>query len=160
MIGKKDIEVIRNKIAVHEPPVLSMYVDIDPSKPENARKGWQVRVKNTLKELDISKVVEEAVWHIVEKDRLSGKTCVIFAAEKGGKPWVEDFTLQVELPVVDLAHGRVEARWGYPYIAPLAYALDEYERYGVVFINKKRWRLFESFWGKLKKSWMCLMRFQ
>ncbi len=151
MIEKKDIETIRDMIAVHEPPVLSLYVDIDPSKPENARKGWKVRVKNTLKELEIPRSVEEAVRSVVEEDRPSGKTFVVFAAEKGGKPWVEDFTLQVELPVVDLGHGRVEARWGEPYIAPLAYALDEYERYGVVFINKKRWRLFEVFLGEIEE---------
>ncbi len=151
MIGKKEIETIREKIAVHEPPVLSLYVDVDPAKPENARKGWLVRVKNTLKDLKVPKTIEDAVYRVLEKDRPEGKTFVIFAAEKEKKVWVEDFTLQVELPVVDLGRGKVEARWGDPNIAPLIYALDEYERYCVVFLNKKRWRLFEIFLGEIEE---------
>ena len=151
MIGKKEIETIREKIALHEPPVLSLYVDVDPSKPENARKGWLVRVKNTLKELNLPKEIENAVYDVLAMDRPEGKTIVIFAAEKDKKVWVEDFTLQVELPVVDLRLGKVEARWGEPYIAPLIYALDEYERYGVVFLNKKKWRLFEIFLGEIEE---------
>ncbi len=151
MIGKREIETIKERIAVQEAPILSLYVDVNPSKPENARKGWLVRVKNSLKNLEIPKAVEKAVFDALEKDRPEGKTYALFAAEKNKHVWVEDFTLQVELPVVDLAHGRVEARWGEPYIAPLIYALDEYERYCVVFINKMRWRLFEVFLGEIQE---------
>jgi len=151
LIGKKEIETIREKVALHEPPILSLYVDVDPAKPENARKGWLVRVKNTLKELEVPKSVENAVFGVLEKDRPEGKTCVVFAAERDKRVWVEDFTLQVELPVVHLGHGRVEARWGDSYIAPLIYALDEYERYCVVFLNKKRWRLFEIYLGEIEE---------
>ncbi len=151
MIGKKEIETIREKIAVQEVPILSLYVDVNPAKPENARKGWLVRAKNTLKELEIPRSVENTVFDVLDKDRPEGKTFVLFAGEEGKKVWVEDFTLQVELPVVDLAQGRVEAKWGEPYIAPLIYALDEYERYCVVFLNKKRWRLFEVFLGEIEE---------
>jgi len=151
LIGKKEIETIREKIAVQEVPILSLYVDVNPAKPENARKGWLVRAKNTLKELEIPRSVENTVFDVLDKDRPEGKTFVLFAGEEGKKVWVEDFTLQVELPVVDLAQGRVEAKWGEPYIAPLIYALDEYERYCVVFLNKKRWRLFEVFLGEIEE---------
>ncbi len=151
MIGKKEIETIREKIAIQEAPILSLYADVDPAKPENARKGWLVRIKNTLKDMDIPKEVKDAVFEALDKDRPEGKTFVLFAAEKNKRVWVEDFTLQVELPVVDLAQGRVEAKWGEPYIAPLIYALDEYERYCVVFLNKERWRLFEIFLGEIEE---------
>jgi len=151
LISRSEIEIIRKEIGLHEAPLLSMYIDVDPSKRENARKGWLVRAKNTLKDLHIPKPIETAVYGILDASRPEGKTYIVFAAEKDKRPWVKDFTFKVELPVVDLAHGRVEARWGEPYIAPLIYALDEYERYGVVFLNKERWRLFEAFLGEIEE---------
>jgi hypothetical protein len=151
LIGKKEIENMREKVSLHEPPILSLYVDVDPAKAENARKGWLVRVKNSLKELKIPRSVEDKVLAALEKNRPEGKTHVIFAAEKDKRVWLADFTLQVELPVVHLGHGRVEARWGEPYVAPLIYALDEYELYSVVFINKKRWRLFKVYLGEIEE---------
>ena len=56
----------------------------------------------------------------------------------------------MELPVVDLAHGRVECRWGEPYVTPLLYALDEYERAGVLYLDQMSWRFYEIFLGEIE----------
>ncbi|MBW1696631.1 MAG: hypothetical protein JRK26_07525 [Deltaproteobacteria bacterium] len=80
MIGRKEIETIKEKIAFHGPPVLSMYVDVDPSKPENVRKGWLLRAKNTLKELDIPSDIESEIYRMLDASKPEGKTYIIFAA--------------------------------------------------------------------------------
>lgn len=43
----------------------------------------------------------------------------------------------------------VLAHWGEPFLLPLVYALDEYERYGVVYVDRERWRVFEVFLGEV-----------
>jgi Bacterial archaeo-eukaryotic release factor family 10 len=64
---------------------------------------------------------------------------------------VRIYVLHVDLPVVDLAHSRVEARWGEPYVFPLVYMLDEYERYGVVFVDQVKWRFYEVFLNDIEE---------
>jgi peptide subunit release factor 1 (eRF1) len=59
--------------------------------------------------------------------------------------------LRVDLPVVDLAHGRVDARWGEPYVFPLVYMIDEYERYGVVSVDREKWRFYDVFLGDIEE---------
>jgi len=39
MIGKEEIRRIRESIGAKEGPILSLYVDVNPAKPENAGKG-------------------------------------------------------------------------------------------------------------------------
>jgi hypothetical protein len=118
-------------------PVLSLYADINPARPENAGRAWVRRIKNTLKELLESGESKpdnslcEQVLALLEQERPSARTLVLFASRNpAGKPVLHRIDLQVELPVVDLAHGRVEARWGEPYLTPLFFAFDEYERGG------------------------------
>jgi hypothetical protein len=125
-----------------------MYVDVNPAKPENARKGWFIRAKNSLKSLDIPRDLHDRVIERLEETRPHARTMVLFAAED----MLERYDLQVELPVVDLAHGRVEVRWGEPYVAPLLYALDEYERSGVLLIAREDWRFYEIFLGEMEEA--------
>jgi peptide subunit release factor 1 (eRF1) len=75
---------------------------------------------------------------------------------------MELFPLQVELPLVRavktafvdektsrlLTDGAL-AHYGEPFLLPLVYALDEYERYGVVYVDQERWRVFEVFLGEI-----------
>jgi hypothetical protein len=140
-------------------PVLSIYADTSPARPENAGRAWVGRIKNTLKELlerEESKPDNslcEQVLALVEQERPSARTLVLFASRNpAGKPVLRRIDLQVELPVVDLAHGRVEARWGEPYLTPLFFAFDEYERGGVLHLSGSRWRFYELFLGELRED--------
>jgi len=45
----------------------------------------------------------------------------------------------------------VLAHWGEPFLLPLVYALDEYERYGIVYVDRERWRVFEVFLGEIEE---------
>jgi hypothetical protein len=141
-------------------PVLSLYVDVNPAKPENAGRAWLKRAKNALKELpdqdregkrDLP--LRERVLELLEQERPAAKTLALFAArDEHGKLLSERLDLQVELPVVDLAHGRVEARWGAPYLTPLFFALNESWRVGILHLEGAHWRLYTYFLGELNEE--------
>ena len=147
MLLKKDIQFIKENIAPRSAPILSMYLNVNPAEPTNANRAWLVRVKDSLKGLDVPREVREKVMRELEVTRPAARTYVVFAAED----LTQVYSLQVDLPVVDVAHGRIEARWGEPYVFPLVYAIDEYARHGVVLIDKEKWRFFEVYLGEIKE---------
>ncbi|MGQ9787276.1 MAG: VLRF1 family aeRF1-type release factor [Anaerolineae bacterium] len=148
MLSKDQVRLVRERIAHHQAPVLSLYVDIYPARPENTRRGWFIRVKDSLKAFDIPTTLYEHVMTLLSEERAQARTLVLFAATD----LLERYDLQVELPVVDLAHGQVECRWGEPYVTPLLYALDEYERTGVLYLDRASWRFYEIFLGEIEEA--------
>ncbi|MGA8568015.1 MAG: VLRF1 family aeRF1-type release factor [Candidatus Binataceae bacterium] len=145
VLRKDDIHFIKDTIVPHSAPLLSLYADVNPANPDNAGRAWLVRVKNTLRSLSLPPDLPEKVIEALEFERPEAHTCALFA----GKDLLRMYTLRVDLPVVDLAHGRVDARWGEPYVFPLVYMIDEYERYGVVFVDRERWRFYDVFLGDI-----------
>ncbi|ASV76786.1 hypothetical protein THTE_4185 [Thermogutta terrifontis] len=160
MITQEDIERLRKGIGEHAEPVLSLYCDVNPAKPENAGRAWIKRCKNSLSEIpDLrvpkkrAKTLYDEILTLLDLSVPEAKTMALFAAEdEHGKLTTERFDLQVELPVVDLAHGRVEVRWGKPYITPLVFAFDEYERAGVLHLRRSQWRFYEIFLGEVRED--------
>ncbi len=153
MLGKDAIERAK-RLAGHPAPVLSLYVQVNPADPnvseytfDYKQKPYVIRAKDTLKGLGVPREIAERVLFRLEHDAPQAVTRAIFA----GEDFLEVFDLGVELPVVDLRTGLVEARWGEPYVAPLLFALDEYERYGVVLLDRERWRLFEVFMNQIEE---------
>ncbi|HFB39113.1 MAG TPA: peptide chain release factor 3, partial [Oceanithermus sp.] len=153
MLGKDAIERAK-RLAGHSAPVLSLYVQVNPADPnvseytfDYKQKPYVIRAKDTLKALGVPREIAERVLFRLEHDAPQAVTRAIFA----GEDFLEVFDLGVELPVVDLRTGLVEARWGEPYVAPLLFALDEYERYGVVLLDRERWRLFEVFMNQIEE---------
>lgn len=158
MIGKDDVRRVREQIGDLKPPVLSVYADVNPGKPYNANRAWVIRVKNSIKDLGLPPEVEKSACEAAErKIAVEARTLAVFAGlgqgSDSGEPRLEviHLPLHVDLPVVDLAHGRVEARWGDVYVAPLLYALDEYQRAGVVWLRGNGWRFFEIFLGEIEE---------
>ena len=145
MLSKDDINFIKGTIAPHTAPLLSLYADVNPANPDNAGRAWLIRVKNTVKSLSLPRDLPGKVIETLESERPDARTWALFAAED----LLRMYTLHVDLPVVDLAHGRVEARWGEPYVFPLVYMIDEYERYGVVFVDREKWRFYDVFLGDI-----------
>lgn len=72
--------------------------------------------------------------------------------DEHGNLQAERLDLQVELPVVDLANGRVETRYGAPYLTPLLYAVDEYERAGVLHLEGTGWCFYEVFLREIRED--------
>lgn len=149
MLTKDDVLYIRERIAPQAAPVLSLYADVNPAKAENARRAWLIRAKNALRELEMPEDVRAQVVDALEEQVIpEARTLVLFASRE----LFQRYHLHCELPVVDLAHGRVDARWGEPYVAPLVYAIDEYERAGVLWLAGEGWRFFEVFLGEIQEA--------
>ena len=49
MIGRNEAKEIETQLLSLEPPLLSVYADVDPSNPDNKGGSWRIRVKNALK---------------------------------------------------------------------------------------------------------------
>ncbi|MCS6839294.1 MAG: VLRF1 family aeRF1-type release factor [Roseiflexus sp.] len=162
MLGfEEQIRSLREHFAQTQTPVLSIYCDINPAKPENAGKAWLKRVKNTLKDLPEIRnrdgkrdtPLYDAVLDLLEAERPEARTLALFAVrDADGDLHTERLDLRVELPVVDLARGRVDIRYGTPYLTPLFFAVDEYERAGVLHLEGAKWRFYEVFLGEIRED--------
>ncbi|MEJ5262357.1 MAG: VLRF1 family aeRF1-type release factor [Ignavibacterium sp.] len=147
MLTKKDILFIKEQIDLHKEPVLSIYADVNPAKPENLNNAWKLRIKNSLKEQDIPDFIKRKVLDVLDIEKPAAKTLALFAADD----FIERYDLLIDLPVVDIAKGRVDLTWGKPNVAPLVFAIDEYERTGVLYLKKKGWKFYEIFLGELNE---------
>ena len=159
MIGRNETKEIETQLLSLEPPLLSVYADVDPSNPDNKGGSWRIRVKNALK--DIAEIHErtehrpslyDQVVSLIEKERPAAKTMALFATQnKLGKTFLQRVDLNVSLPVDDVTHGRVDVRYGEPWIQPLLYAFDEYQHAAALHIQGAEWRLFEFFLGEFEE---------
>jgi hypothetical protein len=151
MLDKATIHTLRNDIAPQYEPLLSLYVDVHPAKPENARGAPLIRVKDELKRLELSKSFAEALLTKLGQmnDLAQAKTLVAFVAEDM-KAFCHLYLLRLELP--QLNKSGILARWGKPYITPLMQLIDAQERYGIVYIDQQRWRYFEVFFGDIEEK--------
>jgi len=147
MLTKKDIFFIKEQIEPHKEPVLSIYADVNPAKPENSKNGWKIRIKNSLKEKNIPDVIREKVIEVLDIDKPEARTIALFAADD----FIVRYDLQIELPVVDVANGKVDLSWGKPNVTPLVFAIDEYERAGILYLKKKGWKFYELFLGEINE---------
>ena len=154
MIGREEVQRLKEEIAFSGGPLLSLYVATNPADPNvteysagSKSKPYVIRAKDTMKELGVPTGVQRRVLDRLEHDVIGGRTRALFASEDE----MHVYDLNVDLPVVDLASGGLEARWGEPYVLPLVLALDEYERYVVVVLDEERWRLFEVYLGEIRE---------
>jgi peptide subunit release factor 1 (eRF1) len=158
MIGKEEVRRIKESLKDLKTPALSLYLDINPAKPDNAGRAYALRAKDAMKALAVPEALAGKVLELLQHEVIQAKTLALFADQER----LELFPLQVELPLVRavktafvdektsrlLTDGAL-AHYGEPFLLPLVYALDEYERYGVVYVDQERWRVFEVFLGEI-----------
>jgi release factor family 10 len=147
VLRKQHIQFIKESIAPRTAPVLSIYFNANPAEPTNQRRGWLVRVKDSLKGLNVPREVAQKAIHELELTLPAAHTYATFAADD----LINIYALQVDLPVVDIAHGRIDGRWGEPYLFPLVYAIDEYARHAVVLLDQAKWHFYEVYLGEIKE---------
>ncbi len=146
MLSQTQIQQLHQNIALHPTPLLSLYLSVNPANPDNNGKAYVLRAKEALESLEVSAALSKMVLQQLQHYIPQGRTRALFVAEN----LFEDYHLQVELPLLDPRAG-VEAHWGTPYLAPLLFALDEHQRYGVVHMDQERLRLFEVFLGEVEE---------
>jgi peptide subunit release factor 1 (eRF1) len=120
--------------------VISVYLDVDATKPENqaASPAYVIWLRNALRETvdrlfeDKRRVADEpamAVLRFVESMKPEGRGLAIFAAPN---LW-RHFLLPFPLP------NRVA--YGLPDLIPLLWAMDEYEPYAVLVVDREHARI-------------------
>src|SRR6267142_5546522 len=131
-LSRNDLEALRRREAKPGSPVLSVYLDTDQSRDLNIERGFEVVLKDLLREIrqnldkDTRKEFDgdaERVQQFVEEYRDVKRGLAVFCDAS------DKFLWHTELNV-NLRNG---ARWNdSPYVRPLIEVLDEHERYGVV----------------------------
>ena len=124
-----------------EHPVLSIYLNMDPS--EGSADFYKLRLRSMLKDIDLESDVNAVERYFDHEYDWSGRSIVIFSCE------AEDFfrPYSFEVPIDDRL--RISER---PHVKPLADLLDSYGGYGVALIDKQGARLFNFHLGELREQ--------
>ncbi len=130
-----NLERIQQLLTEDTRPTLSIYLDVDEAKPENqaAQPAWKIFLKDAIHEAEV-KVTKSEGWRKLKQrldDYFDGyspqaKGLVVFFTSEDEQAY--------ELPV------PVNSRWlyGKPLIAPLLWAIDAYEPYLIVRVDREK----------------------
>lgn len=126
---------------------LTLYLDIDQTKPANRNGGHLTQAEAMLKGLRSSNggnpalnEASERALQVVRGLEPRAKTALV-VTQPGGR--VSE-AHQIRIGIAPSVHWRRGA-----YLRPVVEALDEYERYAVVLTDKKRARIFTSYLGEI-----------
>src|SRR5262245_43674067 len=149
MIGREEVDRLRQRPPTPESPVLSVYLDVDQARAANLNREFEAAMKARLRAIGQGLgEAERAAFHadaervrrFVAAYRPQAKTLVLFADDSADLFWSGE--LQVALPT-DVRREPV------PYMRPLLEAIDQHEPYGVILADKERARLFAVFLGEI-----------
>jgi peptide chain release factor subunit 1 len=156
MITKADVDYLTERKAVPGSPVLSVNLDIDQSKAANLKRRFEASLKDMLrsieKQLDEPRLKNfvadaERAHEYVSQLEPRAKGCLCFSDASENFFWSREIKTRVPN----------QARWSdTPYIAPLLEILDEYERYGVVLVDKAHARLLSVYIGEIEEHFDAL----
>ena len=137
------IRELTERVTRPESPVLSVYLNFGPSAHTNRRGGYKLALEEMLKQIETQLTEdskrrhfqEDAAWarKQVELHIPKGRSLVLFCDAS------DNFFFQRDLAI------RLANQVWYgdtPYTRPLVQALNEYERYGVVLVDKENARFF------------------
>jgi len=150
MIATAHIDRLRQRPPTPGSPVLSIYLDVDQSRPAGRQRAFEVALRARIRaieqhlgdsERETFRADAARAMRFVTQYEPHAKTLVLFADDSADWVWSGD--LRIALPV----HVRWEPA---PYVRPLLEALDEHERYGVVLVDKERARLFTVFLDEIE----------
>lgn len=151
MIGTARIRALQTEVAPRPSPVLSLYLDVNPSRPENARKAYALRARAAMERLGLPKrYTRELVARLKQDHGMpDARTLVVFAGDEPDA-FFETYAIRPEIPLVEAGEGVV-ARWGEPYVAPLLLAVEEHQRYLVLLLGADRVRSFELYLDEIEE---------
>jgi peptide chain release factor subunit 1 len=149
-LSKVDLESLMQREATPGSPVLSVFLDTDHSRQINIERGFEVVLKDMLREIR-QKLDKEArpefdadaeqIRQFVAEYRDVKRGLVVFCDASEKLFWHRELNVRV----------RNRARWDEtPFVNPLIEMLDEYERYAVVLTDRKQARFFTIFLGEIE----------
>ena len=152
MMAREEVEkgVARN--SKPGSPMLSVYLDVDPTREVNRQRGFEPALKNMLRSIERQIASERErkefmanaghVMRFVSGYKPAARSLVVFGRESDGFFWQRE--LQAPL--------HNDARWDdSPYLRPLTEVMNGSERYGVILADKARARLFTVFLGEIEE---------
>jgi peptide chain release factor subunit 1 len=150
MLQPQAIEELAERASRDGSPVLSVYLNLDPTNPVIRRGGYRLALDGLLKGLEsqikeenrIKQFYEDAEWMRQKVEYLipRGRGLALFCDVS------EDFYFEQDLPI------RLASQAWYtntPYVRVLREAMDEFERYGLVLVDRTRVRLFLITMGQI-----------
>jgi hypothetical protein len=132
MAQAQELRQAITSVADRQGPILSAYLSVNASKPENQGRAYTVRLRDAMNDAGVPKDLQQRIRDYLEEEtHPSARTLAVFADEDG---LLEVYRLQVDVPE--------SARWGDPNVGPLTLVLDEYEPYGAAVLDAERFRYF------------------
>jgi hypothetical protein len=137
---------VTDLLGMERDDVLSVALDVDPTKPEHQDEhpAWRTWLRGALRDLAASvpdaqrkgaEARAEEVLGFLERERPQGRGLAIFAGT--------DLWRVLVLPVPLRNH----AAYGRPEVLPVLWAMDEYEPYAILAVSRERARLLVAYLG-------------
>ncbi|MBI5688285.1 MAG: hypothetical protein HZC54_24700 [Verrucomicrobia bacterium] len=152
MIAREEVERVVARNSKPGSPMLSVYLDVDPTQEVNRQRGFEPALKNMLRTIEgqLNSDRERKVFagnalrvmRFVSGYKPTAQGLVMFGREADGFFWHRE----LHAPL------RNDAHWDdSPHLRPLLETMDDYERYGVILTDKARARLFTVFLGEIEE---------
>jgi hypothetical protein len=153
MLSQDTFEVLMRSEESLRRPALSVYLDVDQSKPRNRNREFEATLPGLLRplekdlagggpELQLFRSDAARAASFVKAYKPDAKTLVLFSDQASDLFWAKG----LHVPI------REGAVWGRGlFLRPLLEALDEYEGYVVALADRERARLFLGHMGELEE---------
>lgn len=141
------LEDVRSLLEEADDHTLSITLEVNPGLQENqaTTPAWRIWLKNALKDIEKNLAPDEAdIWRDL-RDRLDAYFQIYIPQGRGLALYLGPDGFQREYELSLPFQNR--AVFGPPVVAPLIWALDEYERYLVVRVDSEKAQFLEAFLG-------------
>lgn len=143
MINLNDVRRLLEQADDH---TLSLYLNVNPADQENQASTpiWRIWLKNALKEIEngLDKDKTDLWRHLRARLETHLK---LYAPQSKGLALFFGPSLEVEYALPVPVENRI--RFGRPLIAPLVWAIDEYEHYLVVLVDQEKAQFLSAYLG-------------
>jgi hypothetical protein len=153
MLTLNDIHALASRPKQSENSVLTLYLDIDQSNQANLNRGFESQLRDMVAETkktidrpeELNSFETACQWmrRRVVECHVSARSVVVVFDLADGFFWAK----QLDLPLPNRLHWSREVL-----IEPLVAALDEYERVGIVLLDRANIRVLTMFLGKVEEQ--------
>jgi peptide subunit release factor 1 (eRF1) len=152
MLTLQDIHSLASRPERTDNLLLTVYLDVDQSEQANLNRGFEKQLKDMLvsvrdtitseNELRAFRTAYGRVEDSVARYHVGARSLVIVFDASDGFFWSQE----LDFPIRD------QIRWGKEiFVQPLVVAIDEYERVGIVLLDRANLRLFTMFLGEIEE---------
>jgi peptide subunit release factor 1 (eRF1) len=164
MLNTDDLRTLALRPEREENLVLTVYLDLDQSRQANVNRGFERQLKDMLAhvrdtihaekgkgdtaqsqdngEMKAFEIASQRAEEFVARYHVGARGLAIVFDASDGYFW----SGEADFPI------RSEIRWAKEvFVGPLAVALDEYERVGIVLLDRSNLRLFTMFLGEVEE---------